>query len=109
MKIIFFGTPPFSAYILEKLHASINVVAVVCPPDREKGRGRKIIASAVKQKAEDMGIKIYWEHTVVDTDGYKRLNKISIMNLSDDDTSVIGKKININIKKNQIIKKSFIK
>jgi len=32
MKIIFFGTPPFSAYILEKLQSSYNVVAVVCPP-----------------------------------------------------------------------------
>ena len=50
MKIVFFGTPPFSAYILEKLHASINVVAVVCPPDREKGRGRKIISPSVKLK-----------------------------------------------------------
>ncbi|MBC8266433.1 MAG: methionyl-tRNA formyltransferase [Flavobacteriales bacterium] len=59
MKIIFFGTPPFSAYILEKLQSSYNVVGVVCPPDREKGRGRKIISPAVKQKAEELNIEVF--------------------------------------------------
>ena len=41
MKIIFFGTPPFSAYILEKLQSEFNIVAVVSSPDKEKGRGRR--------------------------------------------------------------------
>ncbi len=58
MKIIFFGTPPFSAYILEQLNSSNKVLAVVCPPDREKGRGRKIISPAVKTKAQELGIKV---------------------------------------------------
>ena len=58
MKIIFFGSPPFSAYILEQLHINFNVVAVVCPPDNEKGRGRKINAPAVKQKAEELKIEV---------------------------------------------------
>ena len=34
----------------------------------------KILISIVKE-AEDLGIKIYWSHTVVDTHGYKRLKK----------------------------------
>ena len=58
MKIIFFGSPPFSAYILEQLHINFNVVAVVCPLDNEKGRGRKITAPAVKQKAEELKIEV---------------------------------------------------
>jgi len=58
MKIIFFGSPPFSAYILEQLHINFNVVAVVCSPDNEKGRGRKIYSPAVKQKAEELKIKV---------------------------------------------------
>ena len=40
-------------------------------------------------------LKIYWEHTVVDTSGYKRLNNVSIMKLSNDGTSVTGNKISI--------------
>ncbi|MEE2699825.1 MAG: methionyl-tRNA formyltransferase [Bacteroidota bacterium] len=67
MKIIFFGTPPFSAYILEKLNHNLDVVAVVCPPDKESGRGRKITASAVKQKAKDLGIKIFQPRSLEDT------------------------------------------
>ena len=58
MKIIFFGSPPFSAYILEQLHINFNVVAIVCPLDNEKGRGRKITASAVRQKAEELKIEV---------------------------------------------------
>ena len=58
MKIIFFGSPPFSAYILEQLHINFNVVAVVCSPDNEKGRGRQLNSPAVKQKAEDLKIEV---------------------------------------------------
>ena len=35
-------------------------------------------------EAESLGIKIYRSHTVVDTEGYKRINKITIMELSKD-------------------------
>ena len=38
----------------------------------------------VKEAIESLGIKIYWSHTVVDTEGYKRLKEISIMELSKD-------------------------
>jgi len=65
----------------------IEVIAII--DIREKSK-----TSIVKQ-AEDLGIKVYWSHTVVDTYGYKKLKQISIMQLSDDDQSVIGSKINI--------------
>ena len=58
MKIVFFGTPFFSAYILEKLQNYVEISAVVCPPDKESGRGRKIKACRVKQKADDLKIKV---------------------------------------------------
>ena len=45
---------------------------------------------------KDLNIKIYNNHTVVDTKGHKRINKISIMELSKDGTSVVGNKIDIN-------------
>lgn len=76
MRIIFFGTPPFSAYILEKLHTRFDVIAVVCPPDKEQGRGRKIITSAVKQKAENMRIKVYQPENLKDATFIKEIESI---------------------------------
>ena len=43
--------------------------------------------SSIVKEAQDLGIKIYWSHTVVDTHGYKRLKQISIMELSKDGQS----------------------
>ena len=77
MKIVFFGTPPFSAYILEKLHASINVVAVVCPPDREKGRGRKIISPSVKLKAQELNIKVLQPNNLNDSSFIASLHNLN--------------------------------
>jgi len=49
--------------------------------------------SAIVKQAKDQGIKIYWKHTIVNTNGYKRINSIEIMKLSDDGTGVVGNKI----------------
>lgn len=52
MKIIFMGTPPQAATILESLiKAGHQVLAVVTQPDRPKGRGQKISFSPVKEIA----------------------------------------------------------
>jgi len=49
--------------------------------------------SSIVKQAEKLGIKIYWNHTVVNTDGYKRINSIELMKLSEDGTNVVGNKI----------------
>ena len=59
MKIIFMGTPDFSAKVLEKLHASYPVSAVVTNPDRPAGRGNSLRQSALKLKALQLGIPVY--------------------------------------------------
>ena len=51
--------------------------------------------SKIVKETIDLGIKIYWTHTVVDTYGYKKLKEISIMGLSKDNLSVVGTKKNI--------------
>ena len=57
MKVVFFGTPPFAAKILEFLNLNgIEIVGVVSAPDKRKGRGKKIISTAVKQKSMFLGI-----------------------------------------------------
>ena len=51
-RIVFFGTPSFAIPTLKSLLAgSDKVVGVVTQPDREKGRGRKVIFSPVKDLA----------------------------------------------------------
>ncbi len=52
MKIIFFGTPDFAVPVLEKIHKSKHELkAVVTAPDKERGRGRKVSATPVKEFA----------------------------------------------------------
>jgi len=58
-RIIFFGTPSFAIPTLQSLlEGPDEVAAVVTQPDREKGRGRKVILSAVKELAVQHGIPI---------------------------------------------------
>ena len=57
--IIFMGTPEFAVPTLQALldHGE-NVVAVICQPDRPKGRGRKVQPPPVKMLAEKHGITV---------------------------------------------------
>jgi len=49
--------------------------------------------SSIVKQAEKLGIKIHWNHTVVNTNGYKRINSVELMKLSEDATRVEGNKI----------------
>ena len=49
--------------------------------------------SEFTKEAENLGIKIYKNHTKLDTHGYKKLNKISIMELSKDGQSFANSNI----------------
>ncbi len=54
---------------------------------------REEIDSKLIKESEKNNIKIYKGYTIVDTYGYKRINKISIMQLSKDGQKVVGSKI----------------
>ncbi|MEP1471374.1 MAG: methionyl-tRNA formyltransferase [Halieaceae bacterium] len=59
LRILFAGTPEFSARHLQALLASEHeIVAVYTQPDRPAGRGKKLQASPVKQLAETAGIPV---------------------------------------------------
>ena len=52
MRVIFFGTPDFAVESLDAIMQSNHeVAAVVTVPDRQAGRGQKVIYSAVKEYA----------------------------------------------------------
>jgi methionyl-tRNA formyltransferase len=50
IRVLFFGTPEFAATCLQELLADskFKIAAVVTQPDREAGRGKKLLASPVK-------------------------------------------------------------
>lgn len=60
MKIVFMGTPEFAAASLKALVESnqYEIVAVVTQPDRPKGRGHKVMMSAVKEYALTQGLPV---------------------------------------------------
>ncbi|MFE2724004.1 methionyl-tRNA formyltransferase [Kitasatospora sp. NPDC059327] len=60
MRLVFAGTPEVAVPALDALLASDRheVVAVVTRPDAPAGRGRKLVASPVAQRAEEAGIEV---------------------------------------------------
>lgn len=59
LRIIFMGTPDFAATNLRALlNGPDEVVAVVCQPDREKGRGKKVSPPPTKVVAETAAIPV---------------------------------------------------
>ncbi|MFI0445070.1 methionyl-tRNA formyltransferase [Actinomadura sp. 6N118] len=59
MRLVFAGTPETAVPSLEALLASGHeVAAVVTRPDAPSGRGRKLVASPVAQRAHEAGIEV---------------------------------------------------
>lgn len=60
LKIVFAGTPDFAAGHLQALiDNQFDITAVYTQPDRKKGRGKKLQASAVKEIALTANIDVY--------------------------------------------------
>ena len=58
-KIIFYGTPEFARFCLEKLVVEgFPILAVVTAPDRKAGIGKKMNASAVKVYSEEQNLPL---------------------------------------------------
>jgi len=58
MRVLFYGTPRFALPTLEALLASHEVVGVVTQPDRPAGRGRRVTAPPVKERAVAAGVPV---------------------------------------------------
>ena len=60
MKILFMGTPDIAASVMKALlEAGHEIVLAVTQPDREKGRGKGLAQSPVKELAEAEGIPVF--------------------------------------------------
>jgi len=58
LDIIFMGTPDFSVPSLASLDDRYGVKLVVAQPDKEKGRGKKVLFPPVKEEALKRGIRV---------------------------------------------------
>ncbi len=77
MKVLFLGTPEFSATILEKLYNSKKheLVGVVTKLDKPTGRGHKVVSSPVKIFAEKNKIPCF-QFKSISKEGFDVLNEL---------------------------------
>ncbi|WP_371792782.1 methionyl-tRNA formyltransferase [Streptomyces sp. NBC_01471] len=79
MKLVFAGTPEVAVPALDALIESgrHDVAAVVTRPDAPAGRGRRLVASPVAQRAEEAGIEVLKPARPRDEDFLARLREIA--------------------------------
>ncbi|MCM2393490.1 methionyl-tRNA formyltransferase [Streptomyces albipurpureus] len=79
MKLVFAGTPEVAVPALDALLASgrHEVAAVITRPDAPAGRGRRLVASPVAQRAEEAGIEVLKPVKPRDEDFLARLRQIA--------------------------------
>ncbi len=58
MRALFFGSPAFAVPCLEALHVLSEIAAVVCQPDKPRGRGLEVAPPAVKVRALALGLPV---------------------------------------------------
>ncbi|MEU3405761.1 methionyl-tRNA formyltransferase [Streptomyces sp. NPDC006670] len=79
MKLVFAGTPEVAVPALDALIASgrHEVAAVVTRPDAPAGRGRRMVASPVAERAEEAGIEVLKPVRPRDPEFQERLREIA--------------------------------
>ncbi|MEV7130336.1 methionyl-tRNA formyltransferase [Streptomyces sp. NPDC093260] len=79
MKLVFAGTPEVAVPALDALIASgrHEVAAVVTRPDAPAGRGRRLVASPVAERAEEAGIEVLKPAKPRDPEFQERLKEIA--------------------------------
>ncbi len=78
MRLVFAGTPPTAVPSLDALFASSHTVAAVLTrPDAPAGRGRKVAASAVAERARQAGVEVLQPRRPSDPAFLSRLREIA--------------------------------
>ncbi|MGW5202974.1 methionyl-tRNA formyltransferase [Streptomyces spiralis] len=79
MKLVFAGTPEVAVPALDALLASgrHEVAAVVTRPDAPAGRGRRLVASPVAERAEEAGVEVLKPERPRDPEFLERLTRIA--------------------------------
>ena len=78
MRLVFAGTPEVALPSLEAVLASDHeVVAVVTRPDARAGRGRSLVPSPVRQRAEAAGLEVLTPERPSDEEFQRRLRELA--------------------------------
>lgn len=76
MKIVYMGTPDFAVGALKALiEAGHEICAVVTQPDRQKGRGKEMAPSPVKECATEYGIPVLTPVKIKEAEAIEELKK----------------------------------
>lgn len=76
-RVVFMGTPDFSVPSLDALcDGSFDVVGVFTQPDRPAGRGNKLTACPVKQRALERGLPVFQFEKVKSPEGVAQLKAL---------------------------------
>ncbi|MFR6644038.1 MAG: methionyl-tRNA formyltransferase, partial [Megasphaera sp.] len=77
LRIVFMGTPDFSVPSLVQLAQSPHdVAAVYTQPDKQRGRGKKVTFSPVKEKAVELGIPVFQPDSMRSDDVIEELKSL---------------------------------
>ncbi len=79
LRIIFCGTPEFAVPSLWRLAQSpeFSVESVITQPDRPRGRGQNVSASAVKETALELGLPVFQPETIKSDSSQEFLKRIA--------------------------------
>jgi methionyl-tRNA formyltransferase len=78
LRLVFMGTPDFAVPSLQALLAGPDqVVAVICQPDRQRGRGKKVTPPPVKVLAEDHGLPVLQPESIKTADVFETIRHIA--------------------------------
>ncbi len=78
MKIVYMGTPDFAVAPLEAIiRAGHEVTAVVTQPDKQKGRGKEVQMTPVKECALKHGIPVFQPVKIREPEAVKQLSEYS--------------------------------
>lgn len=67
ISLVFMGTPDFAVPSLDSLYkAGYDIKAVITQKDRKRGRGKKIQYTPIKEKALDLGLKVFQPEDIND-------------------------------------------
>ncbi len=72
---MFMGTPDFAVPSLIKLAERFQIVGVITQPDRPSGRGRKLVSSAVKNAAVQLGLEVFQPENANEENALQKLRE----------------------------------
>ncbi|WP_130806835.1 methionyl-tRNA formyltransferase [Senegalia massiliensis] len=78
MNIIFMGTPDLAVPALEKLYnENHSIDLVITQPDKRKGRGKKILPTPVKNKANKLDLEVFQPKNVNSLESIEKIKKLN--------------------------------